>query len=338
MPLFLQRGGRGGVGSFMGFAREAEVYRALEPLGIPIPHVWGVDEDLDVFLVDRADGQVWFRPPRDPDVAVGGRAGLHAPARHLARDAGARARPAELRSDPFRAGAPARPIGRHQRRCSSARTASSRSTCSRRAQLEHLLASRARLRRRAGPGAGRHRSRQLHVRRRTGHRDRRLGARARRRSDGRHRVAVVAGDAAGLARLPDPPPRVRSRERHRRRRGAGAVLPPERVRAARPAVRSRRHGGGDDPSARPCGRRRCGGRPVRRRQRDGHEHAPPADAPHRAGRRHGDRASGARGARRGATAAARGAVRRGARAAARHRRSGRRSRGVQPRQGRRRVR
>jgi aminoglycoside phosphotransferase (APT) family kinase protein len=67
--LFLQRGGRGGVGSFMGFAREAEVYRALEPLGIPIPHVWGVDEDLDVFLVDRGRGHVWFRPPSDPDVA-----------------------------------------------------------------------------------------------------------------------------------------------------------------------------------------------------------------------------------------------------------------------------
>jgi hypothetical protein len=70
-PLFLQRGGRGGVGSFMGFEREAEVYCALEPLGIPIPHVWGVDEGLDVFLVDRAEGQVWFRPPRDDDVAVG---------------------------------------------------------------------------------------------------------------------------------------------------------------------------------------------------------------------------------------------------------------------------
>jgi aminoglycoside phosphotransferase (APT) family kinase protein len=68
--LFLQRGGRGGVGSFMGFAREAEVYRALEPLGIPIPHVWGVDEDLDVFLVDRAEGKVWFRPPRDDAVAL----------------------------------------------------------------------------------------------------------------------------------------------------------------------------------------------------------------------------------------------------------------------------
>ena len=68
--LFLQRGGRGGVGSFMGFEREAEVYRALEPLGIPIPHVWGVDESRDVFLVDRAPGTVWFRPPTDPDVAV----------------------------------------------------------------------------------------------------------------------------------------------------------------------------------------------------------------------------------------------------------------------------
>jgi aminoglycoside phosphotransferase len=69
VPLFLQRGGRGGMASFMGFAREAEVYRALEPLGIPIPHVWGVDEDLDVFLVDRAPGHVWFRPPGDPVVA-----------------------------------------------------------------------------------------------------------------------------------------------------------------------------------------------------------------------------------------------------------------------------
>jgi aminoglycoside phosphotransferase (APT) family kinase protein len=68
--LFLQRGGRGGVGSFMGFAREAEVYRALEPLGIPIPHVWGVDEELDVFLVARAPGVTWFQAPRDPATAI----------------------------------------------------------------------------------------------------------------------------------------------------------------------------------------------------------------------------------------------------------------------------
>ncbi len=68
--LFLQRGGRGGVGSFMGFDREAEVYRALEPLGIAIPHVWGVDEAQDLFLVDRASGLAWFQAPRDPDVAL----------------------------------------------------------------------------------------------------------------------------------------------------------------------------------------------------------------------------------------------------------------------------
>jgi aminoglycoside phosphotransferase (APT) family kinase protein len=68
--LFLQRGGRGGVGSFIGFAREAEVYRALEPLGIPIPHVWGVDEELDVFLVARASGHTWFQAPRDSGIAL----------------------------------------------------------------------------------------------------------------------------------------------------------------------------------------------------------------------------------------------------------------------------
>jgi aminoglycoside phosphotransferase (APT) family kinase protein len=69
VALFLQRGGRGGLASFSGFAREAEVYRALEPLGIPIPHVWGVDEGRDVFLVDRAPGRTWMQPPRDPDEA-----------------------------------------------------------------------------------------------------------------------------------------------------------------------------------------------------------------------------------------------------------------------------
>lgn len=68
--LFLQRGSRGGVGSFSGFEREAEVYRALEPLGIPIPHVWGVDEARDVFLVDRAEGQTWFQAPRDASEAL----------------------------------------------------------------------------------------------------------------------------------------------------------------------------------------------------------------------------------------------------------------------------
>ena len=138
-PLFLQRGGRGGVGSFMGFAAKPRCTAALEPLGIPIPHVWGVDEDLDVFLVDRAEGQVWFRPPSDPDAGGRGRAGLHAPSRHLARDTGARPRAADLRSRPLGARAPARPAGRHPGACSSGRTATSPSTQLARAQLEHLL-------------------------------------------------------------------------------------------------------------------------------------------------------------------------------------------------------
>jgi aminoglycoside phosphotransferase (APT) family kinase protein len=106
-PFFLQRGGRGGVGSFMGFAREAEVYRALEPLGIPIPHVWGVDEDLDVFLVDRAEGQVWFRPPSDPEVAV---AVARDFMRHLATWHSAPARELELPSF-----GPIRSMPEHQR-------------------------------------------------------------------------------------------------------------------------------------------------------------------------------------------------------------------------------
>jgi aminoglycoside phosphotransferase (APT) family kinase protein len=107
VALFLQRGGRGGVGSFMGFAREAEVYRALEPLGIPIPHVWGVDEDLDVFLVSRADGQVWFRPPGDPDVA---RAVAQDFMRHLATWHSTPARELDLPSF-----GPIRSVGDHQR-------------------------------------------------------------------------------------------------------------------------------------------------------------------------------------------------------------------------------
>jgi aminoglycoside phosphotransferase (APT) family kinase protein len=137
-PLFLQRGGRGGVGSFMGFAREAEVYRALEPLGIPIPHVWGVDEDLDVFLVDRADGQVWFRPPRDPEQAL---AVAQDFMRHLATWHSAPARELELPSF-----GPVRSVHEHQRdQLAGIETLFAREDreapidALARAQLEHLL-------------------------------------------------------------------------------------------------------------------------------------------------------------------------------------------------------
>lgn len=106
VPLFLQRGGRGGLGSFSGFAREAEVYRALEPLGIPIPHVWGVDEDRDVFLVDRAPGCTWMQPPRDPDEALSVARDFM---QHLARWHGAGADALELPSF-----GPVRTVREHQ--------------------------------------------------------------------------------------------------------------------------------------------------------------------------------------------------------------------------------
>lgn len=63
--LFLQSGrGLGdGLSSFQGFEIEAEVYRALRPHGIPVPKVWGFDKALDLLLVDRIPGTVWFHPP-----------------------------------------------------------------------------------------------------------------------------------------------------------------------------------------------------------------------------------------------------------------------------------
>lgn len=70
--LFLQSGrGLGGApSSFQGFAVEAEVYRALRPHGIPVPRVWGFDEALDLLLVDRIPGTVWFHPPATEEEQV----------------------------------------------------------------------------------------------------------------------------------------------------------------------------------------------------------------------------------------------------------------------------
>lgn len=70
--LFLQSGrGLGdGPSTFQGFEIEAEVYRALRPHGIPVPHVWGFDRTLDLLLVDRIPGTVWFHPPATPEEQV----------------------------------------------------------------------------------------------------------------------------------------------------------------------------------------------------------------------------------------------------------------------------
>ena len=62
--LFLQSGRNlPAPSSFRGFEVEAEVYRALRPHGIPVPRVWGFDAGLDLLLVDRIPGTVWFHPP-----------------------------------------------------------------------------------------------------------------------------------------------------------------------------------------------------------------------------------------------------------------------------------
>jgi aminoglycoside phosphotransferase (APT) family kinase protein len=64
--LYLQRGRPQPAGPFLPVEREAEVLRALEPLGIPVAHVWAVDGAAGLLLVDRADGITWFHPPADP--------------------------------------------------------------------------------------------------------------------------------------------------------------------------------------------------------------------------------------------------------------------------------
>jgi aminoglycoside phosphotransferase (APT) family kinase protein len=68
--LFLQQARKGAgdtaISAFMGFEKEAEVYRALAGSGIPIPKVWGLNSDLGVLLLDRVKGVTWMHPPADP--------------------------------------------------------------------------------------------------------------------------------------------------------------------------------------------------------------------------------------------------------------------------------
>ena len=63
--LFLLKGRAEPFASFLPIEREAEVLRAVEPLGIPVPHVWAVDAGRGMLLLDRAEGVTWFQPPRD---------------------------------------------------------------------------------------------------------------------------------------------------------------------------------------------------------------------------------------------------------------------------------
>lgn len=67
LPLFLQRGRRPGEGSFMPLAREAEVSRAVEAIGVKVPHIWAVSEAFNVVLMQRLDGGVWFQEPPEAE-------------------------------------------------------------------------------------------------------------------------------------------------------------------------------------------------------------------------------------------------------------------------------
>ena len=70
LALFLQRGRKPGEGSFMPLAREAEVSRAVEAIGVKVPHVWAVSNAFNVVLMQRLDGGVWFQEPPEADQRV----------------------------------------------------------------------------------------------------------------------------------------------------------------------------------------------------------------------------------------------------------------------------
>lgn len=109
LELFLQRGRKGAetLGSFIDLAREAEVYRALEPLGLPVPRVWGASNEVDAILLDRARGRTWYQAPRDPEEA---RSVAREFVQHLARWHSVPARRLDLPSF-----GPVRSVAEHQR-------------------------------------------------------------------------------------------------------------------------------------------------------------------------------------------------------------------------------
>lgn len=109
LELFLQRGRSGPetIGSFLDLQREAEVYRAVRGLGVPVPEVLAVDNDLNAILVTRMPGAGWFQMPRDLDEA---RSIAQDFVGHLATWHGTPARELDLPSF-----APIRTIVEHQR-------------------------------------------------------------------------------------------------------------------------------------------------------------------------------------------------------------------------------
>lgn len=70
IPLFLQRGRMPGWGQFSPLEKEAEVFLALEAIGVTVPHVWGASNESNVLLMDRLEGAVWFQEPPDAQQRV----------------------------------------------------------------------------------------------------------------------------------------------------------------------------------------------------------------------------------------------------------------------------
>ncbi|MET0181535.1 MAG: phosphotransferase family protein [Caulobacterales bacterium] len=70
LGLFMQQGRPPGTGQFSTVTREAEIFRALEAIGVTVPHVWGASEDYHVILLDRLEGGAWFQEPPDPQQRV----------------------------------------------------------------------------------------------------------------------------------------------------------------------------------------------------------------------------------------------------------------------------
>ena len=65
LPLFIQiaRPNMAGASSFIPMEREAEVFRALKPNGIPVPKVWGVNIERQAMLLERVKGRAWMHAP-----------------------------------------------------------------------------------------------------------------------------------------------------------------------------------------------------------------------------------------------------------------------------------
>lgn len=65
LDLFLQLGRQGASfdTSTVNVEKEAQVFRALAPTGVPVPKVWGVHGPSKALLVERIKGRVWMHPP-----------------------------------------------------------------------------------------------------------------------------------------------------------------------------------------------------------------------------------------------------------------------------------